>query len=313
MVNTCGFVEAAKKDSVDTLLAAADLKDDRQRPARWSPSAAWPSGTAPSWPSRCPRPTPCSASTTTRPIAERLRPHPGRRAAHRPRARATGAPCCRSSPVDRAAGPRRRVPGHAVPGSGQRQPGPRAGLELGPTCRPVSPRPAGRAPFRRRLDHGPSAPLKIASGCDRRCTFCAIPAFRGAYVSRPPADVVAEARWLAERGRPRGRSWSVRTPPPTARTSATSGCWRSCSAELSGVERAGLDPGVLPAAGRDASRSGRGDGLDPEGGALLRPLLPARRAERCCAGCAGSATPTRSWPDRLDPRAGPDAPGSAAT
>src|SRR3712207_5605740 len=27
MVNTCGFVEAAKKDSVDTLLAAADLKD----------------------------------------------------------------------------------------------------------------------------------------------------------------------------------------------------------------------------------------------------------------------------------------------
>src|SRR5689334_25125012 len=27
VVNTCGFVEAAKKDSVDTLLAAADLKE----------------------------------------------------------------------------------------------------------------------------------------------------------------------------------------------------------------------------------------------------------------------------------------------
>src|SRR4051812_50081432 len=27
LVNTCGFVEAAKKDSVDTLLAAADLKE----------------------------------------------------------------------------------------------------------------------------------------------------------------------------------------------------------------------------------------------------------------------------------------------
>ena len=26
LVNTCGFIEAAKKDSVDTLLAAADLK-----------------------------------------------------------------------------------------------------------------------------------------------------------------------------------------------------------------------------------------------------------------------------------------------
>ena len=47
---------------------------------------------------------------------------------------------------------------------------------------------------------GPSAPLKIASGCDRRCTFCAIPSFRGSYVSRPPADIVAEARWLVEHG-----------------------------------------------------------------------------------------------------------------
>src|SRR5512139_643475 len=28
VVNTCGFVEAAKKDSVDTLLEAADLKED---------------------------------------------------------------------------------------------------------------------------------------------------------------------------------------------------------------------------------------------------------------------------------------------
>src|SRR3954454_23729230 len=28
VVNTCGFVEAAKKDSVDTLLAAADLRED---------------------------------------------------------------------------------------------------------------------------------------------------------------------------------------------------------------------------------------------------------------------------------------------
>ena len=47
---------------------------------------------------------------------------------------------------------------------------------------------------------GPVAPLKIASGCDRRCAFCAIPAFRGSFVSRPPADILAEARWLAERG-----------------------------------------------------------------------------------------------------------------
>ena len=53
---------------------------------------------------------------------------------------------------------------------------------------------------RRRLDDAPVAPLKLASGCDRRCSFCAIPAFRGAFVSRDPRDVVAEAAWLADHG-----------------------------------------------------------------------------------------------------------------
>jgi MiaB/RimO family radical SAM methylthiotransferase len=53
---------------------------------------------------------------------------------------------------------------------------------------------------RRRLDDSPVAPLKLASGCDRRCAFCAIPSFRGAFVSRRPSDVLAEARWLAEHG-----------------------------------------------------------------------------------------------------------------
>jgi len=44
------------------------------------------------------------------------------------------------------------------------------------------------------------APLKIASGCDRRCSFCAIPSFRGAFVSRRPPEILAEARWLAGQG-----------------------------------------------------------------------------------------------------------------
>jgi len=51
-----------------------------------------------------------------------------------------------------------------------------------------------------RLSDGPVAALKLASGCDRRCTFCAIPSFRGAFVSRRPSDVLAEARWLADQG-----------------------------------------------------------------------------------------------------------------
>jgi MiaB/RimO family radical SAM methylthiotransferase len=54
--------------------------------------------------------------------------------------------------------------------------------------------------LRKRLDDSPVAPLKLASGCDRRCSFCAIPSFRGAFVSRRPADVLAEARWLADAG-----------------------------------------------------------------------------------------------------------------
>jgi ribosomal protein S12 methylthiotransferase len=54
--------------------------------------------------------------------------------------------------------------------------------------------------FRRRLSGGVVAPLKIASGCDRRCSFCAIPSFRGAFVSRRPPEILAEARWLAASG-----------------------------------------------------------------------------------------------------------------
>jgi MiaB/RimO family radical SAM methylthiotransferase len=56
------------------------------------------------------------------------------------------------------------------------------------------------ATTRTRLDDAPVAYLKLASGCDRRCSFCAIPSFRGSFVSRPPADVLAEARWLASTG-----------------------------------------------------------------------------------------------------------------
>jgi ribosomal protein S12 methylthiotransferase len=44
------------------------------------------------------------------------------------------------------------------------------------------------------------APLKIASGCDRRCAFCAFPSFRGAFVSRTPEELLGEAAWLAEHG-----------------------------------------------------------------------------------------------------------------
>jgi ribosomal protein S12 methylthiotransferase RimO len=88
-------------------------------------------------------------------------------------------------------------------------------LPVSPAARKVEPVPVG-APasdkpwipghglaggtFRKRLSRGVVAPLKIASGCDRRCSFCAIPSFRGAFVSRQPADLLAEAQWLAADG-----------------------------------------------------------------------------------------------------------------
>ena len=53
---------------------------------------------------------------------------------------------------------------------------------------------------RKRLGKEPWAPLKIASGCDRRCSFCAIPYFRGSFVSRRPHEIMDEARWLVANG-----------------------------------------------------------------------------------------------------------------
>ena len=42
--------------------------------------------------------------------------------------------------------------------------------------------------------------LKISEGCDRRCSYCAIPFIRGRHRSVPMEDLVAEARSLADRG-----------------------------------------------------------------------------------------------------------------
>lgn len=42
--------------------------------------------------------------------------------------------------------------------------------------------------------------LKIAEGCDRPCSFCAIPIMRGGHVSRSIEELVKEARSLAKRG-----------------------------------------------------------------------------------------------------------------
>jgi len=53
-------------------------------------------------------------------------------------------------------------------------------------------------PARRRV--GPSAFLTVQEGCDKFCTYCVVPYTRGAEISRPFADIVAEAEALVDGG-----------------------------------------------------------------------------------------------------------------
>ncbi len=48
--------------------------------------------------------------------------------------------------------------------------------------------------------HSASAYLKIADGCDNRCTYCVIPQLRGRYRSRKMEDILREAEGLAAQG-----------------------------------------------------------------------------------------------------------------
>jgi tRNA-2-methylthio-N6-dimethylallyladenosine synthase len=53
-------------------------------------------------------------------------------------------------------------------------------------------------PVRRRAS--PSAFLTVQEGCDKFCTYCVVPYTRGAEISRPFGDIVAEAEQLVEAG-----------------------------------------------------------------------------------------------------------------
>ena len=177
VVNTCGFVEQAKKDSIDTVLAAADLKESGRTGAVVAVG--------------------CLAERYGRDLAESLPEadavlgfdsygdlsshleavlHGERPQAHVPRDRRTLLPL---APAERQAA--------------------RAAVQLSELPDGLAPASGPRV-VRRRLGSGPWAPVKIAAGCDRRCTFCAIPAFRGSFVSRPGDEVLAEVRWLAGQG-----------------------------------------------------------------------------------------------------------------
>ncbi len=50
-------------------------------------------------------------------------------------------------------------------------------------------------------DNLPYAYMKISDGCNRNCSFCAIPFIRGQYRSRPIESIVSEAKFLAKNGK----------------------------------------------------------------------------------------------------------------
>jgi ribosomal protein S12 methylthiotransferase RimO len=194
VVNTCGFVEAAKKDSVDALLEASDLKDNGRTQAvvavgcmaeRYGRELA----------EALPEADGVLGFDDYAHISDRLRTilSGGVHASHMPRDRRKLLPV---SPAERRSAVV-ALPGHGIlpPERSAAEDGDASALPEG-----LAPASGPRAPLRRRLDGGPVASVKLASGCDRRCSFCAIPAFRGSFVSRRPADVLTETRWLVGQG-----------------------------------------------------------------------------------------------------------------
>ncbi|MGW7004922.1 30S ribosomal protein S12 methylthiotransferase RimO [Streptomyces sp. NPDC054933] len=183
VVNTCGFVDAAKKDSVDALLEANDLKGQARTKAvvavgcmaeRYGKELA----------EALPEADGVLGFDDYADISGRLQTilSGGVHAPHTPRDRRKLLPISPAARQDTAVA----LPGHA-----------QASDDLPQGIAPAS---GPRAPLRRRLDSSPVASVKLASGCDRRCAFCAIPSFRGSFISRRPSDVLGETRWLAEQG-----------------------------------------------------------------------------------------------------------------
>jgi ribosomal protein S12 methylthiotransferase RimO len=158
LVNTCGFVASAKKDSIDAVLAAADTG------ARVIVTGCLAERYGAELAESLPEAAAVLSFDDYADIADRVRRV------------AAGEVLEPHVPVDR----RRLLP---------LAPAERAGSESAP----------GHAGLQRAVT-GPVMSVKLASGCDRRCTFCAIPSFRGSFVSRRPEQVMGEVADLADAG-----------------------------------------------------------------------------------------------------------------
>jgi ribosomal protein S12 methylthiotransferase len=160
LVNTCGFVDVAKKDSIDTLLAAAQLRDDG------GPRAVVAVG--------------CLSDRYGGALAQEL-----------PEVDAVLSFDDYPDIGDRL---ERVLAGEAI--------APHVPRDRRLPIAPIERQPTGWTPpvMRHRLVDSPVAPVKLATGCDRRCSFCAIPRFRGSFISRTPETVIADIEALSRSG-----------------------------------------------------------------------------------------------------------------
>jgi len=162
LVNTCGFIESAKKDSIDALLEANSLKGHGKTRAVVAVG--------------------CMAERYGNELAEALPD--------------TDAILSFDDYQDISARLQSIVAGKSHTPHIPRDR--RALLPIAPSDRAEVRESVEFS--RKRLGNAPWAPLKIASGCDRRCSFCAIPYFRGSFISRRPHEILDEARWLVANG-----------------------------------------------------------------------------------------------------------------
>ena len=174
LINTCGFIESAKKDSVDALLEAHSLKGNgvtRAVVAVGCMAERYGNELA----EALPEADAILGFDDYQDISQRLQTimAGGSIEAHTPKDRRSLLPL---APSERQA----TKPAPITESAGS----------LG----------QGLRVMRKRLDKAPVAPLKIASGCDRRCSFCAIPSFRGSFISRRPTEILDEAKWLVDQG-----------------------------------------------------------------------------------------------------------------
>jgi len=169
VVNTCAFVEAAKRESIETVLDAAALKEHGR--ARTVLVAG------------------CLAERYT----EELR-------AELPEADAI-VPFRDYGNLPLLLGGQTNPQARSIGGATSAPPNPPTLVPAGRRALPmVFPTPAGAAFPARAAARGPVALVKLAEGCDRDCSFCAIPSFRGRFRSRRPTEILDEVAWLAGQG-----------------------------------------------------------------------------------------------------------------